>query len=114
MNGFIGDGRLLAPQIDEAQSVLQDGLQLAPGAQTAGQMELGLLVQGATEAVEGLFPPGVTEVVEPGGFLGRLAEQVGLEGDEGATVITDAFAQGDELLGPRATRRRGPRHETQP
>ena len=114
MDGFVGDGRLLAPQIDEAQPVLQDDLQFAPGAEAAGQMESGLVVQRATEAVEGLLPPGVTEVVEPGGLLGRLAEQVGLEGDEGATVVADALAQGDELLGPRAARRRGPGHETQP
>jgi hypothetical protein len=77
-------------------------------------MESGLLVQGATEAVEGLLPPGVSEVVEAGGFLGRPAEQVGLEGDEGAAVIADAFAQGDEFLGPRATLGRGPGHERQP
>jgi hypothetical protein len=36
MDGFIGDGRLLAPQIDEAQPVLQDDLQFAPGAEAAG------------------------------------------------------------------------------
>ena len=59
-------GGLLVPQVDHAQPVLQDQLELAAGADAAGQMEAGLGVERRAEAPEGLLPPGVAEVVEPG------------------------------------------------
>ena len=108
------DGRLPLPEVDHAQPVLQDQLDLAAGAQAAGQVETGLAVEGGAEAAEGLLPPGVAEVVEPGRGDGGGPQVLGLERDHRAPVVAEAAPERDHLVGPRAARRGGPGHGASP
>ena len=108
------DGRFPLPELDHAQAVLQDELQLAPGAQAAGEVEAGLGVERGAEAAERLLPPAVAEVVEPGRRDGGGPEVLGPEREDGAPVVTEAAAERDHLVGPRAARRWGPGHGPSP
>ena len=104
------DGRLPLPQVDHAQAVLQDQLELAPGADAAGQVEARLGVEGGAQAREGLLPPVVAEVVEPGGGDGGALRSSGCERDHGAPVVAEAAPErrpscpptGCVVGGPRA------------
>ena len=107
-------GRLLVPEPDHAQAVLQDQLQLAPGAQAPREVEAGLGVERRAEAAERLLPPAVAEVVEARRRDGRRTEVVGAQGDHRAPVVTEAPAERDHLVRPRAARRRGPGHGASP
>ena len=95
---------------DHAQPVLQDELELAPGAQAAGQVEPRLAVERGAQAGEGLFPPRVAEVVEAGRGRGGGAQVLGPERDQGAPVVADAPPERDHLVRPWAPRRWGPGH----
>ena len=115
VHGLVGDGRLPRPEVDHAQAVLQDQLQLAPGAEAAGQVEAGLVVRarrrgGAKGSSHQASPKSSRPVVAWADWRSRS----GLERDHGAAVVTQAVAQRDHLLGPGAARRRGPGHGAQP
>ena len=63
------------PQVDHAQAVLQNELELAPGADASRQVEACLRIEGQAEALERLLPPVVAEVFEArGGHGGRLQD----------------------------------------
>ncbi len=64
-------GGLALPQVDHAQPVLQDQLQLAACAHAARQVQSGLVVQRGAQELERPLPPRVTEVVEAGVGAGR-------------------------------------------
>ena len=113
-HGLAQHGRLPLPELDHAQPVLQDDLQLAPGAQAAGEVEAGLAVERRAEAVERIFPPVVAEVVEPGRRDGGGPEVLGAERHHRAPVVAEAAPERDHLVGPRAARRRGPGHGPSP
>ena len=67
-------------------------------------------VERGAQAGEGLLPPGVAEVVEPGGGDGGGPERRRVERDDGAPVVAEAAPEGDHLLHPGAAGRRGPGH----
>ena len=114
MYRFSIDRRLTLPELDQAEPVLKNLLDLAPGTQAAGKMQLRLVVERAAESREWLLPPGVTEVIEPGGRCGRVAEKVRLERDHRAPAFPEPVPDCDELLGPGAAWRRSPGHGLQP
>ena len=78
------DRRLLLPEVDHAQPVLQDQLELAAGTQPAGQVEARFAVEGGAKPGEGLLPPGVAEVVETRRGGGGGAEVLGLAARSGS------------------------------
>ncbi len=89
-------------------------LELAAGADATRQVEACLGVEGQAEALEGLLPPVVAEVVEAGGGHGRCLEDLGVQRDHRATVVAQPAPEGDHLVGPGAARRRGPGHGAPP
>ena len=108
---LLEDRRLLVPQVDHAQAVLQDELELAAGAEAAGQVEVGLVVEGGAQAAEGLLPPVVAEVVEPGG--GRWRRPAGPRDASETTERPSSprpRPRATILLRPGAAWRRGPGH----
>ena len=111
---LLEDGRLLVPEVDHAQAVLQNELELAPGADAAGQVEARLGIEGGAQAAEGLLPPVVAEVVEAGGGDGGGLQDLGVERDHRAAVVAEAVAERDHLLGPGAAWWRGPGHGASP
>ena len=53
-------------------------------------MQVGLVVERGAQAREGLLPPRIAEVVEPGGGPGGRRERLGFEGDDRASVVAEA------------------------
>ncbi len=108
------DGRLALPQVDHAQAVLQDQLDLAARPQPAGQVQARLPVERGAQAAERLLPPRVAVVVEPGGGGRGGAEVVGPQRDRGAPVVAQTPPERDHLVGPGAAGGRGPGHGRSP
>ena len=102
LHRLLQDGRLLVPEIDDAQAVLQDELELAPGADATGQVEARLGVEGSAQAAEGLLPPVVAEVVQAGGGDGSGLQNLRVERDHRATVVAEPVAEGNHFFCPGA------------
>ena len=75
-----------------------------------GRWRRASVVEGGAQAAERLLPPGVAEVVEPGGGHGGGGEVLGLERDHGAPVVAQAAPECHHLVRPRAARRGDPGH----
>ena len=114
VHGLLQDGRLLLPEVDHAQAVLQDQLELAAGADAARQVEARLGVERGAEAAEGLLPPVVAEVVEPGGGDGGGLQDLGVQRHHRAPVVAEAVSERDHLVRPGAARWGGPGHGASP
>ena len=99
------------PQVHHAQAVLEDQLELGAHAEAPRQVQQGLGPQRRAQALERLLPPGVAEIVEPGGRASGRAQVVGVERDQRRPVVAEALAERDHLLRPRAARRWDPGHE---
>ena len=69
-------GGLPLPQVHHAQAVLEDQLELGAHAEAPRQVQQGLGPQRRAQALERLLPPGVAEIVEPGGRAGGPAQVV--------------------------------------
>jgi hypothetical protein len=69
----------LPPQVEQAEPVLKEQLQFGSSSDPAGEMELGLVVQGGAQAVQGLTEPVVAGIVETRGRAGRHKEIFGAQ-----------------------------------
>ncbi len=102
------------PQVDQPQPVLHQQLQLGPGPQSTGEVQLGLVVERGAQAVERFAEPVVADVVETGGRLRGGDEVVGLQRHHRSAVVTQAPPEGHQLVDPGSPRGRLPRHAGPP
>ena len=107
---LVGDGRLAAPQLDEAQPVLHDQLELGPGPQPTREVQLGFVVEGGAQPLERLAEPVVAHVVEAGGRLRGRHEVVRPQRDHRSSVVAQSLPEGHQLVDPGSPEGRRPRH----
>src|ERR1700681_2740123 len=99
---LVVDRRLLAPQLDEAQPVLEDKLQLRSSSDSASKVELSLVVKRRTETIQGFAKPVITDIFVTCSRTSGNQQIVSPQRHEGSTIVPQAPAECRQLFDPRS------------